>query len=118
MGVRGSGGRGLSFGRFAASAPLAGLSPAPAADAAGRVKSRTKVLPSVAVPTGVTECQIASYAVWHFRFFWRGNVGGPLLRKGVYTIQGRWCLRVRPLRPFDWNRISPALTYAAARTTH
>src|SRR2546426_7255803 len=34
-----------------ASAPLAGLSPAPAADAAGRVKSRTKVLPSVAVPT-------------------------------------------------------------------
>src|SRR5438034_8134050 len=51
-------------------------------------KSRTKVLPSVAVPTGVTECQIASYAVWRFCFFWRGNVGGRLLRKGVYTIQG------------------------------
>jgi len=30
----------LSSGRFAASAPLAGLRPAPAAPAAGRVKSR------------------------------------------------------------------------------
>jgi len=36
----GSGGRGLSFGACGAFAPLAGLSPAPAADAAGRVKSR------------------------------------------------------------------------------
>ena len=44
----------MSVGRFAASVPLAGLRPAPAADAAGRVKSRTKVLPSVAVPTGVS----------------------------------------------------------------
>ena len=35
-----SGGRGLSFGAYGAFAPLAGLSPAPAADAAGRVKSR------------------------------------------------------------------------------
>ncbi len=35
-----SGGRGLSVGAYGAFAPLAGLSPAPAADAAGRVKSR------------------------------------------------------------------------------
>src|SRR3989449_6651846 len=35
-----SGGRGLSFGACGAFAPLAGPSPAPAADAAGRVKSR------------------------------------------------------------------------------
>src|SRR5437667_560955 len=35
-----SGRRGLSFGACGASAPLAGPSPAPAADAAGRVKSR------------------------------------------------------------------------------
>ena len=35
-----SGGRGLSGGAGGAFAPLAGLGPAPAADAAGRVKSR------------------------------------------------------------------------------
>src|SRR2546426_300066 len=35
-----SGGRGLSFGAGGAFAPLAGPSPAPAANAAGRVKSR------------------------------------------------------------------------------
>src|SRR5437867_451327 len=37
---------------------------------------------------------------------------------GRAPIQGRWCLRVWPLRQFDWTRISPALTYAAACTTH
>jgi len=54
-----SGGRGLSFGACDPKGNPLGrrlrsacrVSPAPAADAAGRVTSRTKVLPSVAVPT-------------------------------------------------------------------